>query len=275
MDYRQAGATDVHLSVVGLGGAWLGHDLDDTTHVSRATDVLRAADETGVNWVDTSENYFDTGNEAVIGVALRQLNDSFMVCSKVAPGALRSGGGSGFRPEQVRRACQDSLHRLGPQAPRYVPTALARRVRRAAVGHLGRDGFARRRRTRTHDRTVELRSRGHRPVSRAASGRRGPDGSQRPRLPRRPEHDRVVRRAADRRGDQPLASGILSDTPIAQVRQRWMGTPWEDSEFFQTLLSVENEDRTSGWSTVSAPSVKRSVRPLRRSRSRGCSDSPV
>ena len=23
-----------------------------------------------------------------------------------------------------------------------------------------------------------------------------------------------------------------------------MGTPWEDSEFFRTLLSVENEDRT-------------------------------
>ena len=113
MEHRQVGTTDVYLSVVGLGGAWLGHDVDNATHVSRATDVLRAVDEAGVNWVDTSENYYDTGNEAVIGVALHELNDSFLVCSKVAPGALRSGGGSGFRPEQVRRACEDSLRRLG------------------------------------------------------------------------------------------------------------------------------------------------------------------
>ena len=84
-------------SVVGLGGAWLGHDVADQSEVSRATAVLRAADETGVNWVDTSENYFDTGNEAVIGIALQEMPDSFLVCSKVAPGALYSGGGSGFQ----------------------------------------------------------------------------------------------------------------------------------------------------------------------------------
>ncbi len=61
------------LSVVGLGGAWLGHDVDDTSEVSQALDVLRAVAETGVNWVDTSENYFDTGNETVIGIALREM----------------------------------------------------------------------------------------------------------------------------------------------------------------------------------------------------------
>jgi aryl-alcohol dehydrogenase-like predicted oxidoreductase len=78
MEHRQVGTTDVYLSVVGLGGAWLGHDVDDATHVSRATDVLRTVDEAGVNWVDTSENYYDTGNEAVIGGALHELNDSFL-----------------------------------------------------------------------------------------------------------------------------------------------------------------------------------------------------
>ena len=112
MERRRVGTTDVQLSVVGLGGAWLGHDVGDASEVSRATAVLRAADEAGVNWIDTSENYFDTGNESVIGIALREMPDSFHVCSKVAPGALRSGGGSGFRPEQVRRACEMSLQRL-------------------------------------------------------------------------------------------------------------------------------------------------------------------
>src|SRR4051812_49902262 len=71
--------------------------------VSRATAVLEAAVDAGVNWVDTSENYFDTGNEALLGAALRGLRGAIQICSKVAPGAKASGGGSGFRPEEVRR----------------------------------------------------------------------------------------------------------------------------------------------------------------------------
>jgi aryl-alcohol dehydrogenase-like predicted oxidoreductase len=85
MERRPVGTTDVQLSVVGLGGAWVGHDASDASEVSRATAILHAVDETGVNWVDTSENYFDTGNESVIGIALREMPDSFLVCSKVAP----------------------------------------------------------------------------------------------------------------------------------------------------------------------------------------------
>jgi aryl-alcohol dehydrogenase-like predicted oxidoreductase len=96
----------MQLSVVGLGGAWLGHDVNDTSEVSRATAVLRAVAETGVNWVDTSENYFDTGNEAVIGAALREMPDSFLVCSKVAPGpsiaAAAPASGRSRSAERVR-----------------------------------------------------------------------------------------------------------------------------------------------------------------------------
>ena len=80
MQQRRVATTDLPVSVVGLGGAWLGHDVDDLSEVARATAVLRAVHKAGVNWVDTSENYFDTGNEAVTGLALRELPDSFLVC---------------------------------------------------------------------------------------------------------------------------------------------------------------------------------------------------
>jgi aryl-alcohol dehydrogenase-like predicted oxidoreductase len=43
---------------------------------------------------------------------------------------------------------------------------------------------------------------------------------------------------------EPLASGILTATPFEEVREKWVGTPWEDSAFFRRLLSQENADRT-------------------------------
>ena len=103
MEQRQIGNTDVRLSVVGLGGAWLGDSVEDPGDVSRAISVLQAAGEAGINWVDTSENYFDTGNESVIGAACRELSEDFLICSKVAPGALKSGGSSTSVETSVRR----------------------------------------------------------------------------------------------------------------------------------------------------------------------------
>jgi aryl-alcohol dehydrogenase-like predicted oxidoreductase len=93
MERRPVGATDVRLSVVGLGAAWLGHDLSDPSEVSRAGEALRAAHEVGVNWVDTSENYFNFGNEAVIGEALRGMPERL-------PGVFE-GGTRG----EARRRC--------------------------------------------------------------------------------------------------------------------------------------------------------------------------
>jgi aryl-alcohol dehydrogenase-like predicted oxidoreductase len=113
MDHRRVGGSDLMLSAIGLGGAWLGHDVGDSAEVRRAAQVLDAAASAGTNWVDTSENYFDTGNESVIGAALSEIPDAFLVCTKAAPGALYSGRGSGFRPEQIRSACHGSLKRLG------------------------------------------------------------------------------------------------------------------------------------------------------------------
>jgi len=66
----------------------------------------------GINWIDTSENYLHSKNESVVGDALTQVGPEFLVSTKVAPGAAISGGGSGFRADQVRRACHESLGRL-------------------------------------------------------------------------------------------------------------------------------------------------------------------
>ena len=43
----------------------------------------------------------------------------------------------------------------------------------------------------------------------------------------------------------PLAGGILTDTPFDEARQRWIGTPWEDSTVAPGLFAPENADRAT------------------------------
>ena len=245
MEQRPVGATDVRLSVVGLGGAWLGHDLSDASEVSRAGEVLRAAHEAGVNWVDTSENYFDFGNEAVIGEALRGMPDSFLVCSKVAPVAKLSGGATGFRPEQVRRACEMSLRRLGrDHIDVYLlhwpdDTGVPLTDTWGAMAALVDAGLVR---------TIGLSNYEREDIDQC-------------RTQRRVDVLQTGLSLIDYLGDrdliawcgeqqiavtiyEPLAGGILTDRPFDDVRAQWVGTPWEDSGFFRLFFSSENAERT-------------------------------
>jgi len=113
MDRSFLGLSGVDVSRVGLGGYELGPEPGEEPEVDRAVRVIKTAIACGVNWLDTSENYLETRNESVIGPALERIEDDFLIASKVAPGAGVTGGGSGFRREQVLQACRDSLRRLG------------------------------------------------------------------------------------------------------------------------------------------------------------------
>ena len=92
-------------SVVGLGG----FELEDDPKWPGARDVLLAAIEAGVDWIDTAEEYFDRKNETVVAAALRDVGQPMKISSKVAP----LPDGTGFEPKQIREACQGSLERLG------------------------------------------------------------------------------------------------------------------------------------------------------------------
>jgi aryl-alcohol dehydrogenase-like predicted oxidoreductase len=113
MRRRQLGSSGVSVSAIGLGGVELGPEEGEAPDVERAVRVIETAAGHGINWLDTSENYYDARNEALIGSALAKVNAEMMVATKVAPGTAGSGGGSGFRPEQIRAACRASLRRLG------------------------------------------------------------------------------------------------------------------------------------------------------------------
>ena len=100
------GKSEVSVSAIGLGGWEMrgGDEAAGDPTLQRLREVIDAALEEGVDWLDTSEGYYDGGNETVIGRALE--TREIQLASKVAPDA------SGFRPDQVHAACRASLRRL-------------------------------------------------------------------------------------------------------------------------------------------------------------------
>jgi aryl-alcohol dehydrogenase-like predicted oxidoreductase len=102
---RQRTIGDIGFSIVGLGGYEFGADPS----WAGGGDVIEAALDARINWIDTAEAYFDGMNESVIAAALRSCGAEMLLSSKVFPAPV----GTGFEPEQIRDACTKSLQRLG------------------------------------------------------------------------------------------------------------------------------------------------------------------
>jgi aryl-alcohol dehydrogenase-like predicted oxidoreductase len=98
------------LSVIGFGAWEAGGDAwGPNRSESEVTDAIGAGLDAGMNWVDTAEVYGDGVSEMLVGKALAGRGDGIFLATKVAP----APEGTGFRPEQVRAACDASLGRLG------------------------------------------------------------------------------------------------------------------------------------------------------------------
>jgi aryl-alcohol dehydrogenase-like predicted oxidoreductase len=98
------------LSVIGYG-AWEagGTQWGPNESEEAVIDAVRAALDSGIDWIDTAEVYGQGVSETLVGRAIAGRRDDVFVATKVAP----SDEGSGFLPDQVGRACVDSLARLG------------------------------------------------------------------------------------------------------------------------------------------------------------------
>jgi len=110
MRTRRLGSRGPELSVVGFG-AWEAGGADWGANESEASviDAIRAGLDAGMSWVDTAEVYGDGVSETLVGRAVDGRHGDVLVATKVAP----APEGTGFRPEEVRAACEGSLRRLG------------------------------------------------------------------------------------------------------------------------------------------------------------------
>ena len=110
MRTRRLGSSGPEISVIGYG-AWEAGGADWGPNVSEDSviEAIHAAMDAGIDWIDTAEVYGDGVSETLVGRAVAGRRDEVQIATKVGP----APEGSGFRPAQVRAACEASLRRLG------------------------------------------------------------------------------------------------------------------------------------------------------------------
>jgi myo-inositol catabolism protein IolS len=244
MQFRPIGRSGVSLSRVGLGGYELGPEPDEEPDADRAVRVIETAIDSGVNWLDTSENYLEMRNETVIGAALARVGGDFLVASKVAPGAGVTGGGSGFRSEQVHRACRESLQRLRREhLDLYFlhwpdDTGVPLEETWGAMAELAEAGLVRAIGLSNYDLEDVRRCHSQRPVDVLQVGLNLIDY-----LDDRPAIARCDELGIPVTIFEPLASGILGGNTLDQVIATWTGA-WVEAPFFKRLLSPGKAERS-------------------------------
>ena len=103
MKYRGLGSTGLRVSVIGVGTWQLGGEWGQRFTQQEVDQLLGRANELGVNLIDTTECYGDHLAEALIGTAIHQHRDAWLVATKFGhqfhPEALQQAGRS---PVQLR-----------------------------------------------------------------------------------------------------------------------------------------------------------------------------
>ncbi|GAC1413637.1 MAG: aldo/keto reductase [Actinomycetota bacterium] len=104
---RKLGTSGLEITVIGYG-AWEASEHWGSVDADGIVETITAALDAGINWIDTAEVYGPHTSETLVGRAVQGRPEA-IVATKVAP----QPAGSGFGKDDVRRACEASLQRLG------------------------------------------------------------------------------------------------------------------------------------------------------------------
>ncbi|MEO5722564.1 MAG: aldo/keto reductase [Chthoniobacterales bacterium] len=105
MEKRLLGKTDMHVSVLGFGGAEIGYEDAAAETVEK---LLNSALDAGLNLIDTAECY--EASEELIGRAVGQRRDEYYLFTKV--GHPRGVGSADWSPASILESIERSLRRL-------------------------------------------------------------------------------------------------------------------------------------------------------------------
>jgi aryl-alcohol dehydrogenase-like predicted oxidoreductase len=110
MEMRKLGSQGPEISVIGYGAWEAGGDMwGPNQDEQEILEAMNAAIDAGMNWIDTAEVYGRGHSEELVGKAVGSRRDDVLIFTKVAP----RPAGTGFRADQVHKAIEGSLSRLG------------------------------------------------------------------------------------------------------------------------------------------------------------------
>jgi len=113
MKFRQLGRNGPRVSAISMGRGSQGIKLEDAPMVQTFNATIRRAYELGINFFDSSDAYWGTRHEVLLGRAVKGFRDKVMVSSKFGNIDLPDGKkATNGRPEYVQTSCEASLKRM-------------------------------------------------------------------------------------------------------------------------------------------------------------------
>jgi len=254
METRPLGRTALEVSVVGLGGVELcgGDPSQGEPTLPEATAAVEAALESGINWIDTAEAYYEGRNEAFIGRVLQERDADLLVATKVSP----KPDGTGFRREEVGAACRASLERLGRDVvDLYVlhypdETGVPLEETWGALAELVDEGLVRAIGLSNYPLEDVERCHTQRPVDVVQDGLSLVD-----HLDNRASIARCGELGIGVVVYEPLGSGTLTGRSIDEVREAW--ADWSEFGFYKRLLAGTNGERSAALVDAIRPIARR------------------
>src|SRR2546430_1485267 len=117
MQKRRLGITNLEVSAIGLGCMGMSFSYGPPKDKKEMPELLHAAVERGITFVDTAEVYGPFTNEELVGEALAPFRKQVVIATKFGfdlSGTDHRPGAAGLnsRPEHIRQAVPGSLKRL-------------------------------------------------------------------------------------------------------------------------------------------------------------------
>ena len=109
MQYRQLGRSGLKISPICLGTMMFGGPTDEAT----STRIVAKAREAGVNFIDTADAYNGGNSEQVVGRAISNSRDDWVLATKLANPMGEDPNRGGLSRRWVLQAADESLKRLG------------------------------------------------------------------------------------------------------------------------------------------------------------------
>ncbi|HKU71160.1 MAG TPA: aldo/keto reductase [Burkholderiales bacterium] len=114
MKYRKLGSNGPSVSAIGMGRGNQPVKFDDEAAVKGFDAAIRRAYDLGINFFDSSDAYWGTRHEVLLGRAIKGFRNDVLITSKFGNIDLPDGKkGTNGRPEYLSKCCDESLQRMG------------------------------------------------------------------------------------------------------------------------------------------------------------------